>query len=415
MKKSDYLVGDYSADDLTRSGAVEKLAAHKEELTQQAEAIFDLARSQKRELNLVEAAEVDRIIDQARDVRARIVQANEARTRISTISSRYDDSNACFTPEWRALREGRQVRIDLPIHEILAKYNNRTKVHEQIDIRGLATSTVSSVPTTIYPELIQRLINQSGVLASNVKTYETGESGNPVKVPTQSSYSTATFVSEGSALSESYGNYSSVTLNAYKTGTLFAVSNELVTDTSFDIVPYFAENLSNAISTSVGSKLISGSGTAEPQGILTGASVGVTGTATAPSIANILSLWASLPVGYRPGASWVMHPATYANLVGLNDTTGRSLVLSDLSSSQPTTLMGQPVYLDTNMPTAGTANASVFVGDLSRYMIVRYAGGVRLDQSVDYKFNTDELTWRVLMRFDSKVVNSDAARVFVGA
>ena len=77
--------------------------------------------------------------------------------------------------------------------------------------------------------------------------------------------------------------------------------------------------------------------------------------------------------------------------------------------------MGQPVYLDTNMPTASTANASVFVGDLSRYMIVRYAGGVRLDQSVDYKFNTDELTWRVLMRFDSKVVNSDAARVFVGA
>jgi HK97 family phage major capsid protein len=209
--------------------------------------------------------------------------------------------------------------------------------------------------------------------------------------------------------------YSSVTLNAYKTGALFATSYELITDTSFDIVPYFAENLSNAISTSVGSKLISGSGTAEPQGILTGATVGVTGTATAPSIANILSLWASLPVGYRPGASWVMNPATYATLVGLNDTTGRSLVLSDLSSSQPTTLMGQPVYLDTNMPTAGTANASVFVGDLSRYMIVRYAGGVRLDQSVDYKFNTDELTWRVQMRLDSKVVNSDAARVFIGA
>ena len=76
--KKDYLIGDYSADDLTRSGSVEKLAGHKEELTQQAEAILDLARSQKRELNLVESAEVDRIIDQARDVRARIVQANEA-------------------------------------------------------------------------------------------------------------------------------------------------------------------------------------------------------------------------------------------------------------------------------------------------------------------------------------------------
>ena len=43
------------------------------------------------------------------------------------------------------------------------------------------------------------------------------------------------------------------------------------------------------------------------------------------------------------------------------------------------------------------------------------AGGVRLDQSVDYRFATDKLNWRVLMRFDSKVVNTDEARMFVGA
>ena len=43
--------------------------------------------------------------------------------------------------------------------------------------------------------------------------------------------------------------------------------------------------------------------------------------------------------------------------------------------------------------------------------MVRIAGGVRIESSADYAFNTDLMTWRFITRADSRIVDAAAARV----
>jgi HK97 family phage major capsid protein len=58
---------------------------------------------------------------------------------------------------------------------------------------------------------------------------------------------------------------------------------------------------------------------------------------------------------------------------------------------------------------------SVWFGDMSQYLYIRYAGELTVDVSTDYAFANDMNTYRVRQRLDSKSVNTDAARTFIGS
>jgi HK97 family phage major capsid protein len=48
------------------------------------------------------------------------------------------------------------------------------------------------------------------------------------------------------------------------------------------------------------------------------------------------------------------------------------------------------------------------------FYAVRFAGALRVDVSRDFAFANDLVTYRVLQRVDGRIINSDAARKFVG-
>lgn len=261
------------------------------------------------------------------------------------------------------------------------------------------------------------MVLQSAVLASNVRMVTT-TTGENILMPRLTAFGTATLVSEGGSFAESDPTFATVTMSAYKFGNLLQVSDELIQDSAFDIERFVGQSLGTQIGSSIAGYLITGSGTAQPEGIMTNCTVGVTSStavAGVPSIANVLTLYSSLSAQYRDGASWIMHPDTYATIVALNDTTGRSLVLPDLTSSQPLQILGKPVYLDTNVATTGTNSKSIFFGNLGEYSAVRMVNSVQVLASPDYAFANGLVTLRSQLRLDAKQLNSDAARCFKGA
>ena len=405
--------GDYDLDDLARMGQSKKLKEHHTELGDQASSILERATTQKRDLNDAEFSEFNSISKELRDNKKRIEYANEQSSKTASISARYD-SQEFYSPQWRAIKEGRPTRFSLPVGQRLESMS--LKARGSFESRDLTTSNVSgAVPSTVFNELVLRLVQSSGVLAANPRILNTQNDGNSLKVPTITAFGTAALVSEGGAFAESDPTASTVTLGAYKYGALLQLTQELVFDSAFNIETYLGAELGIRVGNSVGAALCTGNGTAQPEGIFTNATTGVTGGTASPTVANVLALYASLPTQYRNDASWVMAPATYAGIVNLNDTTGRSLVLNDLSTSQPLQLMGRPVYLDNNAPATAASAKSVWFGDMSQYLYVRYAGELTVDVSTDYAFANDLITYRVRQRLDSKSVNTDAARVFVGA
>lgn len=384
-------------------------------LTDKCQTILDKG-SKRGALSDNEERELADLMDQAKYAKELVDQSQESRQKLLTkYPEMWRDSNSeKSSPEWMEFKRGLPTRMSIPVGSGLANRTNRNG----IETRDILVSSAGTVPTRVFDQLLTRMVLQSAVLSSNVRmiTTETGES---ILMPRLTAFGTAALVAEAGAFTESDPTInSSITMSAYKFGNLLQVSDELIQDSAFDIESFVGQSLGTQIGQSIAGYLVTGSGTAQPEGIMTNTTVGVTSStavAGVPSIANVLALYSSLPAQYRDGASFVMHPDTYASIVALNDTTGRSLVLPDLTSAQPLQMLGKPVYLDTNVATTATSARSIYFGNLAEHFAVRMVNSVQVLVSPDYAFANGLVTLRSQLRLDSKALNSDAARVFKGA
>jgi HK97 family phage major capsid protein len=78
-------------------------------------------------------------------------------------------------------------------------------------------------------------------------------------------------------------------------------------------------------------------------------------------------------------------------------------------AGQPDTILSKPVYIDTNVPDAAISVESILFGDW-RSLVVRIAGGFRFERSDDFAFNTDQVTFRALVRHGSVSVDANALK-----
>jgi HK97 family phage major capsid protein len=384
-------------------------------VTNQAESILNAGKKRGGTLTDSEERQVDSLIQQAQHAKELVEQANESRDRMLKKYPNMWSESQTDSPEWLEFKRGLPTKMNIPIGN---GFSRRVVKDGRVETRDLLVSSAGTVPTRVFDELLTRMVLQSGVLASNVRMVTT-TTGENILMPRLTAFGTAALISEGGSFGESDPTInSSITMGAFKYGNLLQISDELIQDSAFDIERFVGQALGTQIGQSVASALITGSGTAQPEGIMTNCTVGVTsgtGVAGVPTIANVLSLYASLPAQYRDGSSFVMHPSTYAGIVALNDTTGRSLVLPDLTSAQPLQMLGRPVYLDTNVATTATNAKSIYFGNLAEHFAIRMVNTVQVVSSPDFAFANGLVTLRSMLRLDSKALNDDAARCFKGA
>jgi HK97 family phage major capsid protein len=281
-----------------------------------------------------------------------------------------------------------------------------------------AGAGANTVPTTFYDQLVSHMIEVSAILQAGVRIINTS-GGETIQIPKTTAHSTAAIVTEASAIGVSDPTFGQATLGAYKYGVMVQVSRELVDDTGIDLQGYLAEETGRALGNAIGAHLVAGTGTAQPRGVLTDATLGVTGgTGVTGGFTgdNLIDLYYSVIAPYRnsPAAAWLVKDSTMATLRKIKDTTNQYIFQPSLQANTPETLLGQPVYTDPNVPAVGLSNKSVLFGDFSRYF-VRLAGGVRFERSDEYAFNTDLITYRALLRGDGALMDtSGAIKYFAG-
>jgi HK97 family phage major capsid protein len=76
-------------------------------------------------------------------------------------------------------------------------------------------------------------------------------------------------------------------------------------------------------------------------------------------------------------------------------------------------LLGYPVFENPNLPAVAVGAKSVLFGHQPSFK-VRVAGGIRVDQSADYAFNTDTVTYRGLIRLDGGLTHATHIGYFKG-
>jgi HK97 family phage major capsid protein len=287
--------------------------------------------------------------------------------------------------------------------------------HEFRAITG--SSTGAPVPTSFYNEIIAvaRLVNPLLDYATVLNT----TSGENLQIPSQAGFSTATIVGQGSTVNVSEPTFNSfVTLGAYKFSALAQLSRELILDSGVDIIGFLAGQFGNAFGNAIGDKVVNGTGTVEPQGFLTTAATGVqgaTGLAGAFTADNVIDLIYSVDGSLRslPSFAMLANSTSIAALRKLKDTAGNYIFNVADSVGKRDLVLGVPVIETPAMPTAGTGVRSLAVGDL-KSLYIRNAGGLQVDRSDDYAFQTDLSTWRATWRLDSRLVQTANIKVFRG-
>lgn len=288
------------------------------------------------------------------------------------------------------------------------------------ETRDLVTGTPGAggnvVPTSFYGQLHQHLIDTASLMANC--TLLTTESGEDLQVPKTTAHSTATLIAEGGTITESDPAFGQVTLESFKYGIQIQVSRELVEDSGVDLTGYLAEQCGRALGNAAGAHFVTGDGSGKPRGVITGATVGVTGAlsvAGAFTAGNLIDLRHSVIPPYRASKNcvWVMDDGTWGRVRKLKDADNNYLV-GPLAMDADPMLLGHRVVIDTNVPDVAVGAKSVVFGDLNAYY-VRMVRGVRFERSDDFAFDRDLVTFRALLRIDGDLVDElGAVKVFQG-
>nr|PZN00567.1 MAG: phage major capsid protein [Thermocrispum agreste] len=291
-----------------------------------------------------------------------------------------------------------------------------------VDYRTLAktpaTAGGNTVRTSFYSQLVQHMVEVSGVLSAGPTVLRTG-TGEALQIPKTTAHSaSASIVAEAAQLQVNEPSFGQVTLDAYKYGFRMAISHELANDTSVDLQGYLSMQAGRALGNGFGAHLVTGTGSGQPNGVLTASTLGKTGgtgVGGAPTGDDLIDLFHSVIAPYRRSAScgWLMNDTTVAVVRKIKDNTGGAgagnyLWQPGLTAGEPDTILGKPVYTDPNMPAVGTDAKSILFGDFSTYF-VRQVETIRFERSDDFAFDSDVITYRVILRGDGDQVDTTGA------
>lgn len=215
-------------------------------------------------------------------------------------------------------------------------------------------------------------------------------SGNDLRIPVYTAFSTASTVSAGSAISESNPTFSSLLIQPAKVGFIVPLANELIMDAGFDIEGTIAEQAGQAIGYA-----INGTATAS---LVSAAGSGITAsTATAVSADNLIDLAYSVDGAARrlPGVGYMANGSTIGAIRKLKDTAGNYLY--QVGVGQPDTFAGFAVYENPALDSIATGKKAVLFGNFKSYKLV--TTGLDVATSTDAYFANDVTAYRFTYRF----------------
>ena len=234
------------------------------------------------------------------------------------------------------------------------------------------------------------------------------------KIPVVASKGTADWVDEEGTYPLSDDSFSQVVLGAYKLATMIKVSEELLSDSIFDIEGYVSEQFGKRIGDKEEDAFLTGNGVSKPIGILHttgGAEVGVT-TAGAAAITGdeLIDLVYSLRAPYRKSAVFVLNDTTVKLLRKLKDGDGQYLWRPGITENSPDTILGHRIVTSEFMPGVSAGNKSIAFGDFSYYWIADRQGRTFKRLNELYA-TTGQIGFLASQRLDGKLILPEAIKV----
>jgi HK97 family phage major capsid protein len=309
-------------------------------------------------------------------------------------------------------------------------------VEQRVGSQSLTTTAGGFlVPQGFIPEVVRSMKYISAFFdefsfgpngdAQNTFTVYRTDAGNDLPIPTGDDTSNI-----GELLAENADGSSSTadlvfgqkTFKAYKYSTkMIKSSTELLQDSAIDIPGYISDMFASRLGRILNSHWTTGTGSSQPQGIITGATSGkVAGTSGTISFPEIVELEHSVDISYRrrPTCRFMMHDLILREL--------KKLVLATASNNNlplwspgwdqkaPATILGYQYLINNDMASTKTTGSKMMLfGDMKAYAI-RLVNQVRVLRLAERYAEFDQTAWVGFMRADGRILNSAALKYYSG-
>lgn len=275
---------------------------------------------------------------------------------------------------------------------------------------GVGADGGFAVPPDFRTAIVAKVMGEDSLLS---RTDQMTTSSNSITVPKDETTPwqptggiQAFWESEGGQKPQSKPALGEITVKANKIVSLVPLTDELLEDAPA-MAAYVNRKAPEKIDFKINDAIINGSGVGMPLGILNSP-----GTVTVSKVSgqdpdtllfdNIISMWSRMPASARRNAVWLANSDVDGQLMrmafpGTGTAVPTYLPPGGLSATPYASLMGRPVISTEAMPALGD-RGDLILADLSQYMSVVKAGGVRQDVSIHLWFDYDITAFRFVMR-----------------
>ena len=225
----------------------------------------------------------------------------------------------------------------------------------------------------------------------------------------------AGLTAEAAAVTVQDMTFANAQLSAYNYASQVRVSMQLLQDNAFDLNAFLAEAMGERIARATNAAFTTGTGSSQPQGIITGSTLGNTAaSATAITADDILDLIHSIDPSYRnkPTFGLMANDSVIAAIraLGLGSANDFPIFIPSMEAGQPDKLFGFNLYYNNDMESAiTTGKKTLLAADFSKF-VVRSAGGVQMVRLNERYMDELEVGFVSYARKDAKVLDSRAVK-----
>jgi len=215
-------------------------------------------------------------------------------------------------------------------------------------------------------------------------------------------------LAENTQVSTGAMTFGVVNFNAYKfSSDSVLVSEELLQDSAFDLGAFIGEALGVRLGRIQNEFFTTGSGTGQPQGVVTAATTALTTGAEAIAWEDLVELIHSVDPAYRasPQTRFMFSDATLGKIKQLADQEGRPLWLPGIASGEPDRVLGYQYTINQDMTGIETGEKAILFGDFSKF-VVRDVRGFTLLRLVERYADFHQVGFLAFTRNDSRLLDA---------
>jgi len=264
---------------------------------------------------------------------------------------------------------GGDAYVDQEVRNVLKEY--------RVQVGGTNASGGFTVPVTLANFIVESMKAHGPMYSSELFSVINDTTGNTFNIPTNDDTTkTAEAHTEGTQPTDDGGKdavFGQKSLGAFAFNTEWVRwSAELNTDSVLNMESFLGRLLGQRMARIANSKLTTGSGSSDVEGIVTNSAAGVTAaSANAVTADEIIDLVHSVDPAYRVGNSaFMMNDSTLAAIRKLKDGDGNYLwQMGNYQAGVPQNLLGYNVVINQDMDSIATAKKSILFGDMSQYYV----------------------------------------------